>query len=104
MDGLINLVALSSPVMLRRLLTCLALITGLAAAGAPANAAVMDALSQQVSATSAPCQPSKATQCECIAQPIPGPAKGDPVKSCGARKPVVIFIPTIYFGADRAYE
>ena len=90
--------------MFRRLLTCLALITGLAAAGAPANAAVMEALSGQVSASSAQCQQSKTTQCECVAEPATSPAKGDPVKACKARKPIVIYIPTIHFGADRAYE
>lgn len=90
--------------MFRRLLACLALITGLAAAGAPANAAVFDTLSQQVSGTSAPCQPGKITQCDCVVQPATSPSKGDPVKVCKARKPVVVFIPTIHFGADRAYE
>lgn len=90
--------------MFRRLLTCLALITGLAAAGTPANAAVLDAFSEQVSSTSAPCQQSKTAQCECVVQPATSPSKGDPIKVCKARKPVVIFIPTIHFGADRAYE
>ena len=90
--------------MFRRLLTCLALITGLAAAGAPANAAVLDAFSEQVSAASAPCQQGKTAQCECVVQPATSPSKGDPIKVCKTRKPVVIFIPTIHFGADRAYE
>ena len=90
--------------MFRRLLTCLALITGLAAAGAPANAARVDALSEQVSSTSMPCQQSKAVQCECVAQSATSPSKGDPIKACKARKPIMIFIPTIHFGADRAYE
>ncbi len=90
--------------MFRRLLTCLALITGLAAAGAPANAAVLDALSEQVSASSAPCQQSNQSQCECVVQPATSPSKGDPIKVCKVRKPVVVYIPTVYFGADRAYE
>ncbi len=90
--------------MFRRLLTCLALITGLAAAGAPANAAVMDALSEQVSASAAPCQQASNAQCECVVQPSTSPSKGDPIKVCKTRKPVVVYIPTIHFGADRAYE
>ncbi len=90
--------------MFRRLLTCLALITGLAAAGAPANAAVIDALSEQVSASAAPCQQASNAQCECVARPVTSPAKGDPVKLCKQRKPAVVYIPTIHFGADRAYE
>lgn len=90
--------------MLRRLLACLALITGLAAAGAPANAAMLDTLSEQVSATSVPCQQGVTAKCDCVVQPATSPSKGDPVKVCKARKPIVIFIPTIHFGADRAYE
>ena len=52
--------------MLTRLLACLALLTGLAAVGAPAKAA-----------TAPECKP---------------------------RKPVVIYIPTVQFGPDRAFE
>ncbi|MDZ4306968.1 hypothetical protein [Allopontixanthobacter sp.] len=90
--------------MFRRLLTCLALITGLAAVGAPANAAVFDTLSEQVSGTSADCQQGKVTQCDCVVHPATSPTKDDPIKVCKVRKPIVIFIPTIHFGADRAYE
>lgn len=90
--------------MLRRLLTCLALITGLAAAGAPANAAVMDVLSEHVSASSASCHIGQSAPIECATQPACSPTKGDRVTDCEASKPVAIIIPTIYIGVDRAYE
>jgi len=90
--------------MIRRLLTCLALITGLAAAGAPANAAVMEALSEQVSSASSAALSGKSARVECNVQCDADPIKGDPLRACKRSEPVVIYIPTIQFGADRAYE
>lgn len=90
--------------MIGRLLTCLALITGLAAAGAPANAAAMDVLSEQVSASSAASTAGKSAQIECAAQPASSPTKGDQMMVHTAHQSAAIVIPTIYIGVDRAYE
>lgn len=90
--------------MLRRLLTCLALITGLAAVGAPLNASVVESLSEQVGASKTSQSPSTNEQCECRSQQGADPSKREPNEKCKPRKPVVIYIPTVQFGADRAYE
>ena len=87
--------------MLRRLLTCLAIITGLAAIGAPANAAVVEAISEQVGSASTVQQPGQSAQRKCVAIPDSNPAKGEPVQTCKIRKPVVIYIPTVQIGPDR---
>ena len=90
--------------MLTRLLACLALITGLAAAGTPANAAYAQALSAEVGISTAEAQPSKTLRCGAIARKGKLPAKADPAQDCRQRKPIVIYIPTVQFGPDRAFE
>lgn len=89
--------------MLARLLACLALVTGLAAVGVPANAAVSQAASQQVE-TEGQQQPGRSAVCT-PASPrnTSGPIDSAQPK-CRARKPVVIYVPTVQFGADRAFE
>lgn len=90
--------------MLRRLLACLALLTGLAAIGTPANAAVADALSAQVGVSkSAPSAPST-ERCECAPERSAASGKRSASARSKAQRPVVITIPTIHFGADRAHE
>ncbi|WP_374405819.1 hypothetical protein [Pelagerythrobacter sp.] len=90
--------------MLTRLLACLALITGLAAAGTPASAAYAQALSAQVGDSATETQPGKAQRCDAAARKGRVPAKADPARECRPRKPVVIYIPTVQFGPDRAFE
>jgi hypothetical protein len=88
--------------MLARLLACLALVTGLAAVGAPASAAVVQSASQQVEAASQ--APSKTAACT-ASEPRSAGTASDPAQvKCRARKPVVIYIPTVQFGPDRAFE
>ena len=90
--------------MFRRLLACLALLTGLAAIGTPANAAFADTLSAQVGASkTAPGTPST-ERCECSAQRGTAPGKREAAPQCKQRRPVVITIPTIQYGPDRALE
>ncbi|MXP13910.1 hypothetical protein GRI44_03990 [Altererythrobacter confluentis] len=64
----------------------------------------MAALSEQVSTAATPSQAGKSIQSECTARPATSPVKGDPAKACKSRRPAVIYIPTVLFGADRAYE
>ena len=90
--------------MLRRLLACLALLTGLAAIGAPANATVADALTAQVGVSkTAPSTPAT-ERCECSIQRGTVPGKREQGPQCKQRRPIVITIPTIQFGPDRALE
>lgn len=90
--------------MLRRLLTCLALITGLAALDAPVNASAADTMCAQIGSAATQAATGQAVKCECIVRPGTRPTASDPVATCKARKPVMIYIPTVQFGADRAYE
>jgi hypothetical protein len=90
--------------MLTRLLACLALITGLAATGAPANAAYAQALSAEVSNGTVEAQTGKTPRCESIARKGKLPPKAATSPECKPRKPIVIYIPTVQFGPDRAFE
>jgi hypothetical protein len=90
--------------MLTRLLACLALITGLAATGTPANAAYAQALSAEVSNGTVETQTGKAQRCESIARKGKLPPKAATAPECKPRKPIVIYIPTVQFGPDRAFE
>lgn len=89
--------------MLRRLLACLALLTGLAAIGAPVNAGVVDTFAAQVGASkAAPAVPST-ERADCQAQRTStGNRREQP--ECRQRRPVIIYIPTVQYGPDRALE
>lgn len=90
--------------ILRRLLACLALLTGLAAIGTPANAAVADALAAQVGVSkTAPSAPTT-ERCECSSTRGTAPGKREQAPQCRQRRTIVITIPTIQFGPDRALE
>lgn len=90
--------------MLTRLLACLALITGLAAAGTPANAAFAQALSAEVSDRAVEAQPGKARRCDAALRESKLPAKADRAPGCKVGRPITIYIPTVQFGPDRAFE
>jgi hypothetical protein len=91
--------------MLRRILACLALITGLAAVGTPAQARMMLDYGQQVENSPAVSQGSQ-QQLPCSVQPQRLGPQGKVVAQpgCAPRKPIVIYIPTVQFGPDRARE
>ncbi|MCP5397633.1 MAG: hypothetical protein H6918_13115 [Sphingomonadaceae bacterium] len=91
--------------MLKRLLACLALITGLAAISTPAQAGFAAAIAEQAQSSSQTAQPGKAQSCTCEDRRTTKPAKGTETSQCRTRtKPVTIYIPTVQFGADRAFE
>ena len=72
--------------------------------GAPASATVADALSAQVGVSkTAPSTPAT-ERCECSIQRGTAPGKRDQNPACRQRRTVVITIPTIQFGSDRALE
>ena len=90
--------------MLRRLLACLALITGLAAVNAPAHARMNAVVSQQVEECAAG-MPARA-QLSCVisgSNAEEGQRAALPIKS-RPRRPVVIYIPRVQLGPDRALE
>jgi len=96
-------VTISPHRMLKRLLACLALLTGLAAAGAPAHAVVYDAASgvERAADTENPCQGEVSIRLSTArhsrAAPLAtGPGEPAPVFS--------VVIPTVQMGIDRAYE
>jgi hypothetical protein len=81
--------------MLRRILACFALITGLTAAGSPVEARVMAVMTQSVVEASQAQQQASATACEAIQQRASLRKKGAVSAPCRPRKPVVIVIPTL---------
>lgn len=88
---------------MRRFFALLAIVTGLAAVGAPANAAVVNDVCQQVSSG----ESSSAVQterCACEARRARDKRTITGIK--GSKRPtsVVVYIPTVQFAADRAYE
>ena len=89
--------------MFRRILTLLAILTGLAAVGAPAHAVAFDTGSGVVLAAGAekPCK-GEARECDtAVDQPTGSSRK---VKVPKPAPVVRILIPTVQMGVDRAYE
>ena len=90
--------------MLRQVLALFALLSGLAAVGAPVHAAVsgnIGAVMEQSSTREADARTKKA----------PCPARDDKQKlretkpaPCAKSSTVIIYVPTVMFGVDRAYE
>nr|WP_137678606.1 hypothetical protein [Parerythrobacter lutipelagi] len=90
--------------MLRRLLTCLALITGLAAVGAPVSAAAAEAMSQQVANSSCVTEAGKDQRCECEDRKEARPFGKKKSSGCKPRRPIIVYLPPLYLGSDRALE
>lgn len=90
--------------MLRRILAIFAIVTGLAAVGTPAQARMIAVMSQSVvEGAQAPAQ-TATTACEIAAPRAHLRGRTVPQSNCRPRKPVVIVIPTIQLGSDRARE
>ena len=88
--------------MLRKLLACLALLTGLAATGAPAQAEVAAALSSRVVAT-ARAEACSSQAAVVIARALPGrPAANVAPDHTGNLDRAQA--PSVYYGIDRARE
>ena len=90
--------------MLRRILACFALITGLTAAGSPADARVMAVVAQSVVEAAQAQQQAPTSACESIQQRAGLRNKSAVPAPCRPPKTVVIVIPTIQLGSDRALE
>lgn len=90
--------------MLRRILACLALITGLAATGTPAHARMMLDYGHQVENSASTSQGSSQASCSVSGQRVNAQGKVIAQPGCPPRKPIVIYIPTVQLGTDRARE
>ena len=90
--------------MLRRILACLAILTGLATTAAPAQARMMAVMSQSVVEGSQSAQGNNVAACEQVQQRQDVRSKAATLRPCKPTKPVVIVIPTIQLGPDRALE
>lgn len=90
--------------MLKRLLTCLALLTGLTAAGVPAQARMVETLTAQLASDGKASAIQRGQDCVCT-KPSKNPLKIErQTDTCRPAKPVTIFLPTVQFGPDRAFE
>ena len=89
--------------MLRRLLACLALLTGLAAAGAPAQAAVAVSSASRMEASAAE---GAATRDQAAAAPAKRavPRKVASAPAAGPLLRTIFRVPTVQLGGDRARE
>ncbi len=90
--------------MLRRILACFALITGLAAVGSPAEARTIAMMTQSVVEGAQAQQSIPAAVCEASQQRVNLRGRVTVQAPCRPRKTVIIVIPTIQLGPDRALE
>lgn len=93
-----------SRVMLRRILAVFALVTGLTAVGSPAEARMIAVMSQSVVEGAQAQASSPSAACE-TAAPRPNlRSRAVTQTNCRPRPPIVVVIPTIQLGPDRARE
>lgn len=88
---------------MRRLLAFLALLSGLTAIGASPQASALSSAASEIAATQTT-QSDKRKQVECRADRKNPANRAESSKECKQFRPVVIFIPTVQMGSDRAYE
>ncbi|EDL48076.1 hypothetical protein [Erythrobacter sp. SD-21] len=91
--------------MVRQLLALIALLTGLAAMGTPVQAAVNSAVGVGVERpTDSRDTESRETQNACTEKQRKQELRGERVTPCKPQEPVTVYIPSVMFGVDRAYE
>lgn len=90
--------------MRRQLLTLLALITGFAALGTPASAAVGELFGSQVQAGQANRSDERREECRQRKEQERSPVRREDTRDCPPPRTVRIILPTVMFGPDRAYE
>ena len=86
------------------MLAFLALLTGLAAIGAPAQAAVGQSFGFGVERTSSDDSDIRDPQAACVEKQRKQKERGEKITPCRTLAPVVIYVPTVMFGPDRAFE
>ena len=90
--------------MVRQILALIALLTGLAAIGAPVHGAVNSVVDAAVSQSDTRGSDARDAQEICADKQRKQKLRGDRVTPCKQQEPVTVYIPTVMFGADRAYE
>lgn len=90
--------------MLRRLLACLALLSGLAAIGAPANPALAEATTGEIGASLVAQQAEALQDCPSTSPSPIMPVREPRATPGSSQRKIRIHIPTVQFGADRAFE
>lgn len=91
-------------VMLRRLLACLALITGLAAVAAPASATLAEVFCCESSISAGAAEDGAEKRGGCPEQDRAGPANVASATEKPARRAKRLIHPPVLYGVDRAYE
>ena len=89
--------------MLRKLLACLALLTGLAAAGTPAQAEVAAALASRIEASVASEGAARPTAPD-AGSALPHGTKPGKATSAKAIFKRLVWTPSVYLGSDRTRE
>ena len=90
--------------MLRQLLALLALLSGLAVVGTPAHAAIgsgVDFNMEQAAESEVASKPGKTN---CVERDDEQKLKGEKAAPCRPAPTVIIVVPTVMFGPDRAFE
>ena len=90
--------------MLRQVLALIALLTGLAAMGAPVQAAVNGAVTSAVEQSDSREAEPHDTESPCAAKQRKQRERGEKVRPCAKQETVTVYIPSVMFGADRAFE
>lgn len=90
--------------MLRQLLAFLALLTGLAAVGTHAHAAVSDSVGVGVEQKADTDNDSREAPVSCAEKQRKQKLRSEKVTPCRTLAPVVVYVPTVMFGPDRAFE
>ena len=90
--------------MLKRLLTYLAIFTGLAAAGAPMHVAAAGSLGVALEQSQRADQSDQNEQAACDDREDVRNARIKKPKPCRPAGTITVVIPTVMFGPDRAFE
>ena len=90
--------------MFRQLLALIALLTGLAAIGAPAHAAINGGASSAIEQSDSRTSETREARDACAQKQRKQKLRGEKVTPCKKQEPVTVYIPSVMFGADRAYE
>ena len=90
--------------MVRQLLALIALLTGIAALGVPAQSALAATVGVAAEQSDRTNSDVRDTQQTCVKKQREQKLRGEKPTPCKSQDPVTVYIPSVMFGADRAYE
>ncbi len=90
--------------MLRQVIALFALLSGLAAVGAPVHAAVGGSVGSVMEQSDTREADARTKRAPCPAKDKKQKLRDSKPAPCAKPEPVVIYLPTVMFGVDRAYE